>query len=323
MGPARLGIVLPMGQRRAAFAVSVLSAVVVACSGTEGDASIRPETACDDAATAICDKLEECAPFLSATLFTDRAACAARFTINCASSFTANGTSATPDRAAQCARDVRSATCADALGRALPETCRTLPGALDDGTPCGHDAQCKNRLCRLAQGSPCGACSSLGVAGGACERQDDCEHGLTCVDQRCIAYAKLGNACSAKQPCLPTLGCNAGVCAEPLAAGVACTFKLNENPCDAVKGFYCHPRDGVCVAIGTAPPGGQCELSVDKVTACTGGAECKLAAGASTGPCVAPAADGAACSDGDGPKCVGPARCTNGVCTITDPASCK
>ncbi|MBX3207012.1 MAG: hypothetical protein KF764_18340 [Labilithrix sp.] len=312
-----------MGQRNALLSGLACSVVILACSGESGDASISPETACNDAASAICDKVEECAPFISTAVFADRATCVARFKINCVSSFSANGTSATPTRAAQCARDARSATCEDLVGRMPPETCRTLPGALEDGAVCGHDAQCKNKLCRLAQGSACGACSALGAAGGACERPDDCDHGLTCVDQRCIAYGKSGNACGAKAPCLPTLGCNDGICAAPLAAGARCTFRLNQNPCEAAKGFYCHPKDGVCVAIGTAAPGGQCELSLERVTACTGGAECKIASGSTTGPCVAPAADGAPCNDGEGPKCLGPARCTSGVCTVVDPASCK
>jgi len=297
--------------------------VVVACGGTDGDASISPDTACNDAASALCDKVQECAPFLSTVLFTDRDSCVSRFKINCASSFNATGTSATPERVAKCARDARTTSCEDILGRTLPETCRTVPGALEDGAACGHDSQCKNRLCRIGTNSACGACSSLGAAGAACERQEDCDYELTCVDKKCVAYAKAGTACSPTQPCHPTLSCSGGVCAIPLAAGAACTFKVGENPCDALNGQYCHPRNSVCTAIGTAPAGGQCELSLEKVTSCTGGSECKIPQGSTTGPCVAPAGDGAACNDESGPKCVGPARCTNGVCTITDPATCK
>jgi hypothetical protein len=308
---------------RAILAGLSVSFVVIACSGNDGDASISPETACSDAASALCDKVQECAPFFSTALFADRAACVARFKINCATSFTATGTSATPARAAQCATDARGATCEDILGRTPPDSCRTVAGTLADGAVCGHDAQCANKLCRIPGGSACGACSSLGIAGGACNQQEDCDYGLTCVSNKCIAYAKAGTACSATQPCLPTLGCNNGTCGPPLAAGAACTFKVGENPCDAVKSFYCHPKDKVCAQIGTAPPGGQCEFSLDKITTCTGGAECKIGAGSTTGPCVAAASDGATCNDTNGPKCLAPARCSGGVCTITDPATCK
>jgi hypothetical protein len=247
----------------------------------------------------------------------------ARFTINCASSFTAYGTSATPERASRCATDAKSASCEDILGRTPPESCRTTAGTLADGAVCGHDAQCKNKLCRVASGSSCGACSSLGETGGTCARAEDCAYGLTCVDKACVGYAKAGSTCTAKQPCLPTLACVNGTCAAPLAAGAACTFEAGQNPCDAVKGFYCHPKDKVCAAIGAAPAGGRCELSLDRITTCTGAAECKIPAGSTTGPCVAPAADGAACNEATGPKCLAPARCTNGVCTITDPATCR
>jgi hypothetical protein len=309
---------------RSTLVVSLVSApLVVACGEDEAVPAVSPEVACDEAASALCDKFQECAPFLTSSLFVDSASCAARFKINCASSFSATGTSATPERTQQCARDARAATCEDLLGRNSPESCRTVAGTLEDGAVCGHDAQCKNKLCRVAKDSTCGACSSLGAAGAACERAEDCDNGLTCVDSKCIAYGKTGHACSATQPCLPTLACNNGVCAAPLAAGGACTFKLGENPCDAAKGLYCHPKSNVCAAIETAAAGGTCELSLEKITACTAGSQCKIAKGSTTGPCVAPAADGASCNDENGPKCIAPARCTGGVCTIADPAKCK
>jgi hypothetical protein len=298
----------------------VVTSVLIACSGDPADASISPETACNDAAKALCEKLQTCAPFLSTLLFVDQDSCVARTKTNCESSFGAPGTSATPKRASECARDVKKSSCEDLLGRTLPETCRTLPGDLDDGKVCGHDAQCKNKLCRIPSGAACGACSALGEAGDACARVEDCDYGLTCAGQKCVAHAKAGNACSAAQPCLPTLACTGGVCAAPLAAGAACTFKIGENPCDAAKGLYCHPKQNLCVAFGTAPAGGQCGLGHDPVTVCTGSSECS---GLTTGSCMAPAADGASCNDTTGPRCVTPARCTNGVCTITDPATCK
>lgn len=301
---------------------ALLTGVLVACSGDTESASVSPETACNDVATAFCEKIESCASLLSKVAYADKATCIARSKINCVSSFAAPGTSATPTRAAQCARDAKTASCDDLLGRTPPETCRTLSGSLDDGTACGHDAQCKNKFCRLAEGTSCGACSGLGAAGARCESNDECDYGLSCEGKKCAARGKAGSGCSATAPCLATLTCVGGVCATPLAAGAACTFKPNQNPCDQINGFYCHPKTNVCTAFGTATAGGQCEVSIDQVVVCTAGSECSRG-DQQKGTCVAPAADGAACNNATGPKCVAPARCTNGVCTITDPALCK
>lgn len=301
---------------------ALLTGVLVACSGDTENVSVSAETACNDVATALCEKIESCASLLSKVVYADKETCIARNKINCVSSFDAPGTSATPSRASQCARDAKSASCDDLLGRTPPESCRTLPGTLDDGAACGHDAQCKNKLCRLADSSSCGACSSLGGPGATCERDDECDYGASCVGGKCATRGKVGAACSDSAPCLATLTCVGGVCAAPLTAGAPCTFKASENACDQINGYYCHPKTNVCTAFGTAPPGGQCEFTADKAVVCTA-SDCKRASGEQTGSCIAPAADGAACDDAAGPKCMAPARCTKGVCTITDPATCK
>ena len=240
------------------FGVAIgVGILVAACSGDDGSARISGETACNDAASSLCDKIGECAPFFLTVGFTDRAQCIARFKGTCTTSFSAPGTSATPDRYAQCARDVKTAACADILGRTYPEACRPTAGTLADGAPCGTNAQCKNKLCRVPLEATCGACSSLGAAGADCERDDDCDWSLECVGKKCLAKGKEGFACSAGAPCSGTLACNAGVCAQPLGAGATCTFRQNENPCDGAKGSFCHPVTKVCTQIEAAKAGAR------------------------------------------------------------------
>lgn len=304
----------------------VAGVVAPACGDDDGSSSsniVSAEDACDDAANALCDKILECAPFYLSLSFSNRDACVARFKINCPTSFNAPGTSATPLQLSQCASAAKTALCEDILARKPPEACRTVAGKLPDGNVCGHNGQCTNKLCRIAKGSTCGACSSLGGAGSACEREEECDYGLDCIDKKCFARGLKGASCSATAPCVGVFGCVNGICSPPLAAGAACEFKRDENPCDGAKGFYCSPRSKTCTQISTAPPGGQCELSLQSVTVCTAGSECKIGVGATTGPCEAAAADGAACNESTGPKCQGPARCAGGVCTITDPSKCN
>lgn len=308
-----------------AFASTVVGIALVACSGDDGSASISADAACEDASKAYCAKIDECAPFFVKLAFGDVATCVSRFEIICVPGFSANGTTATPSRLSQCATEAKTLTCDEVLGRKLPLSCRTEPGSLADGAPCGVDAQCKGKLCRLSTGNVCGACSTVGGGGAACERDEDCDSELGCADKKCVTFAKAGSPCSATQPCLRSLACNKGTCAAPLAAGAACEPSLDQsqNPCDGAKGFFCHGGTKVCTSVGTAAAGGECGFIDNGIVLCTAGADCKTTPPAVSGTCQAAAADGATCDDTKGPKCLAPARCVGGVCKISDPASCK
>jgi hypothetical protein len=308
-----------------AGSVSIVAVALVACSGDEAGASISAQAACDDAAKAYCAKVEECAPFFVKLGFGDVATCEQRIAINCVPGFSATGTSATPSRLSQCATDVKALPCDDVLGRNLPASCRTEPGTLSDGAPCGVDAQCTGRLCRQSSNGTCGACSTLGAGGATCERDEDCDTGLACAEKKCVTLAKAGSPCTLTSPCVRSLSCNEGTCAVPLAGGAACEPSTvdGQNPCDGGKGFFCHPQTKVCTSIGTAAAGGACGIVDQSFVICTNGGHCKTGTPPTSGTCLAAAADGAACDDTNGPKCIGPARCVGGVCKITDPASCK
>jgi hypothetical protein len=302
-----------------------LVALLIACSSDDDDASsVTPEQACDSAANALCDKIQECAPAFASIFLTDKATCVSRLLINCPKGFSAPGNVGTPAQLAACADQARAAACDDILGRNTPESCRTIAGTLEDGAACGSNGQCKGKLCRTSGGATCGACSSVGAAGAACTADDECDYGLKCEQNKCIAYGKAGNACNKDQPCLPSLGCIDGVCSTPLATGASCTFKQGENPCSALKGEWCHPTRRVCEPFKQASAGGDCGVVGTDAVLCTGsgtGAFCKL--DGQKGKCIAPANDGAGCNDQNGPHCIPPAHCVGGVCTISDPASCK
>lgn len=309
------------------FATAALVALL-ACSGSSSSSSgATPDQACSDYAQLLCDKLNTCAPYFLQGAYGDMATCVARAKIDCVPSFSANGTSATPDAVETCIGDAKNASCDDLIARKGPPSCNTKPGQLADGAVCGTDAQCKGALCRFADTGTCGACSSPGGAGAACARDGDCADGqsLRCVAKKCVTSAGAGADCSAEQPCLPSLACTGGKCATPLAAGAACQFKIGENPCDTEKGYYCNPKTNVCAQIVTAAAGAQCGYFNDALVSCTGGSICRGAdpTKQQPGTCQAPAADGAACNDATGPSCLAPARCLSGVCTVTDPTSCK
>jgi predicted esterase len=124
-----------MVSTRPAIGGTVLSLLVLACGGTEGgNVTVSAATPCDDAANALCSKIEECAPFYMTITFADRAECVSRFKINGAGSFTANGTSA-PDAPGQPRRRrgvrARRAVQEQALSRAAERDVRRLLRARD------------------------------------------------------------------------------------------------------------------------------------------------------------------------------------------------
>lgn len=304
--------------------VTTALALLVACSGDDSQTqSVSPDAVCDDGAKTYCDRVNACAPFFVTIAYGDVATCQARFKINCPSTFSAQGTSQTTAHFQTCVNDVKNASCDDLLGRNLPASCDTLPGALADGAACGVNDQCKGKLCRLSAANTCGACSTVGAVGAACERNEDCDKNLACQDKKCVVYGKAGAACSKTQPCVQTLACAAGTCTTPLEAGAACTFVDGDNACNILKGLYCDPKTKVCANVGTGAAGDACGNTGNGVVLCKNGGNCKTPAAAVAGTCLAAAVDGAACNDADGPKCVSPARCVSGVCKITDPATCR
>lgn len=309
--------------------IAVVTALLLACGGDDGGGNgFSAEAACDDAAGVYCDAINTCSSFYIRAAFTDLSQCKTRVKLECMSRFDATGTSLTPARLNECANAVRGQTGCGVLDQ-QPDACKTAAGTLADGNACAVDDQCAGRHCRLAQNSTCGACTTRQPAGQACETTGGCEEGLVCANRVCATRGKKGDACTADRPCLVSLVCNSGTCADAIPAGMACTPKRQQDPdhfdpCERLKGFFCHPTRNVCTAIELAAPGQTCGLVNATFVGCSGGGNCKTsAANPFQGTCQAPAADGATCNDTDGPKCTVPARCKGGVCTLPDPNACK
>lgn len=300
--------------------------LTVACASSDDAGSVSPEKACDDLARAYCEKIQECAPFLMSLSFGATATCIDRIKIECVPGFSANGTSANPSTASQCATEASAATCDALLGRTPPQSCKTQPGQLANGVPCGTNAQCAGRRCKPIDNKSCGVCTALAGANGDCTEDADCDDALSCRDGKCKALGGANATCNKESPCLPTFGCVEGKCQTPLEAGAACVpavgTGLDPNPCNAAKGLFCHPQNRVCAKIEAAAPGAACGLVNGALVACAG-SDCKIPSGVSVGACVAKVADGAACKAGETPSCQSPAKCVDGRCTIGDPSACK
>ncbi len=307
----------PLASLGAALSISVL-----ACSSSSGGSPVSDDQASVDVSKAFCQKYSSCAAALVQSQYGDEASCEARFKLSILPSLAATGTGATAAQYESCAGDLASATCEDILDRNLPKTCQTVAGTLADGSACGVDAQCKNKLCRIPDGQTCGVCSSVAAAGGACTADGQCDVGLKCSGGSCVAFGAAGASCDGTHPCKVTLYCNdSGTCATPGKAGATCT-KVGVVGCDLLAGLWCSTSK-VCTQLDSAAAGKQCGLIDSNFAFCTGGSTCRTATGQPSGTCEAPAADGATCDAINGPSCLAPATCANGLCKIDDPAACK
>ncbi|MGH7285186.1 MAG: hypothetical protein ACRELY_26995 [Polyangiaceae bacterium] len=301
---------------------SALSALLaIACSSSSGS-SVSNDQAAADVAKAFCQIYDSCAdPYIQIT-YGNEPACEARFKIAVVPTLAANGTGATAGQYESCSADLAKTSCDDLLSRNLPKSCQTVAGTLADGTACGADAQCQGRLCRLANNSNCGACSSIVAAGGACDTDGECDVGLACANKVCTAYGASGASCDANHPCKLTLTCNSGTCGAPAEAGAACPG-IGQAGCDTLKGLFCN-TSSVCASFTVVAAGQPCGLVTNNSYAlCSDAGICKGASGLTPGTCTAAAVDGASCDETNGPACVSPAICTGGVCKVPDPSTCK
>jgi hypothetical protein len=266
---------------------------------TDGGApSVDASKACADVADAICAKLATCSKFALDVTYGDVAKCKERAVINCAESFSAPGTSATPAKAEACAQSLGSLACDDFLTGKLGAACTPAAGALTEGASCTEDAQCASTFCARAPTAACGKCAAITTPGSACVNES-CSRGLACPKgtTSCVVpvRGKVGDACA----------------------------KLED--CDVATGVGCNTLSKKCIQLTVSDPGTSC--GAPSISATTFGV-CRASGSCSSnlnGTCNAPAAaDDATCSTADtGPKCLPPARCVGTKCTVTAPTSCK
>jgi hypothetical protein len=294
-------------------------------AGNNTDSGTNLSQAESDLATAICQQLQNCTPFLLQILYGDVPGCTARFLLTVQPEVGVNGSNITSSELEACATGYTSESCSQLFDGVSPSGC-SITGTLPNGTACGVGLQCQSGYCKLTSGTTCGVCTTKSTAGNACTTNGDCPQGYYCKSSICAANVTQGGACTTDGGlvCLGQYYCdtNSSTCQTPSTdAGTGCSFK-NALICAAGAGLFCN--GSTCQQIGVAAIGSQCGLSLAPIslTACADGGSCALTS-QTQGTCFAPAADGTACAtDGGQPNCLGPATCVSGICTLPSPGSC-
>jgi hypothetical protein len=316
-----------MRVHRSLFSAAVAAAAVVACSG-KGGSAVSPAQACSDLASAICNKLNSCAPFYVTLAYGSVSQCMTRAAIGCPNLISANGSGATAGDVEACAQAYPSASCADLESNTSPSACQ-IAGTLPAGSACGGDQQCAgpNGYCKIAASAVCGTCATQSAAGGACSTSDDCQVGLVCGTASgatmgsCVSAGAAGAACSDAHPCQATLVCYNATCSAPVEAGGACDATAQN--CDGTQGLFCNPTSKVCAQVQTAMSGAACGYSASSntYTLCANDGTCNGSTQTTQGTCGSIASDGAACGSNMA-NCMDPAVCVNNTCTLPNAASC-
>lgn len=281
-----------------------------------GSTGSTPEQACTAYATALCNRVDVCIPYGTKAFSGDVATCISRFKLSCIPALGVPTTGATVANLNACAATLGTASCSSI--REGTAACQ-YRGTQAAGTACGSNSQCASAYCKYTTSPSCGVCANRVSNGGQCSSPADCIDGSGCSNGVCRAKGGAGAICGSTAPCGDGLWCASGQCApSATTAGSTCDFN-DVDSCDYLSGLFCNSQDR-CAAILLAGAGQQCGVSNTSVVFCSYNGTCTSN---TNGVCVAVVPDGQACNASQSKNCLDPAICSNGICTIVDPSSCK
>ena len=319
--------------------IVLVISLAIGCGSSDPtpDAGLTADQACAAVSTARCSKLMACSAADLVVRWGDVATCEAREALACHAGLAAPATAAAPATTQGCADAISAQACGDFLGKDPPAACLPLAGPAAAGAACSFSSQCATQFCAVASTALCGTCQAVPQVGASCATIG-CGPTLTCVasTMTCQQPVAASGACSRSLPCGSGLNCvgatmtASGTCqASVTTAGTTCDPQRKTGPdCSAAAGLTCDRTTKQCV---TQPivPSGMCGLVNNVEVRCAAGATCNTPALGTTGTCVAPAADGAACDSASGPDCEFPSRCvptgggTAGTCALVGSATCS
>ena len=227
-----------------------------------------------------------------------------------------------------------------------PTACATKTGMVATGGTCAFPSQCQSAYCAIVPKSPCGTCAAPPAAGASCAMVTTCGQGLICsAGLKCVAAGGSGAACDADDPCQVGFSCVGAVAktmtkpavmgkceATVTMEGAACDATLKTGPdCAGDQDLVCNATSKKCATLAVAAPSAACGNATGQEIICGDGANCSAKVGPDeAGTCTAAVPDLNPCMRvlGAAP-CEANERCivkgdsgANGNCEFNNAASC-
>ncbi len=190
-------------------------------------------------------------------------------------------------------------------------------------TTCASDGACTAGS--WCQGAPAGTCVARQPPGGACSGSNQCQAGLSCLNNFCCSAAS-GSCCSVAANC-PAGFAAPAVCDAP---NTSCQGHRLDKACvSSICSSANTPDDSACgapISIGCglyptqACNGGLNQAPLSCPSSCLGDGNCAANAYCAGGVCVARAPDGGSCSAGN--QCQAGRSCLNSHCCSAASGSC-
>jgi len=297
-----------------------LSALFLACGGSDDDGPGGATASPQALATGQCAYYERCRPLFFKATFGDSAGCNTTLVNLVQGQLTLPGVTITQAQVDAC--NAKSAQRSCEATNADPEC--EFKGTLANGTTCSVNGQCQSGSCfyeATPQGTPdCGVCKAKSKVNESC-KSNSCETGLNCnAAETCVTPQPAAGACRDSFDCEGLLVCADGKCSAPGGKGAKCT---PTTTCQ--DGLICVQKtatEGECTEILLARLGEKCgfDATLGTVTDCQTSTCSNLLQG---GTCVADAAEGAPCNEETGPLCAFGFECRNGTCSRPSGTQCK
>jgi hypothetical protein len=283
--------------------------------GTGGGGTMNLEEAAEAMADATCAKYEACNPYWFELEHGSQTGCAANLTRFYVWQAAMPDTGWSVDNFESCIGATEDQSCDDWLDRTVfLDECR-VAGDRENGAACLDGSQCASTYCDASEFA-CGVCVVPPVSGAPCTTDTQCLAGERCADGG-SCYTPQGSlgSCAEGEECNFGYTCVDGICrARAEAVGDPCGPDVGSPWC--APGLICNGGyDGApneCVAWGVAHPGETCGWTQSDTVwlACSEGGVC-TGTGAT---CPERAVAGDACDDDEGPWCVYPDKCHEGIC---------
>ena len=196
--------------------------LAVACWGAScGSGSAASGNPTSDIASAVCQRLAACSPISDIIEpYGDVDTCITRQRVLFSNLLTASGSGWTAAGLEACAAATGGLACSALLGHDLPAACHP-PGTRPDGASCADGSQCQSGTClinrALTPATGCGTCGAPLAAPQICSASTDCTWGSACFvpNGSCGALSPVGAPCVAPDNCERGLTCIQERCASP------------------------------------------------------------------------------------------------------------